>query len=192
MCSVLPTVSKTSTEYGSLALQAPILDSDSVLIDRRNYTFCVDMAAAVASPLALEPMVFSGDVMQYRKWVKQFENIIEPTVKDNHLRLFYLEKYTAGEAREVIEGFLQVRRGMLEKMRLGMLTTYSQCKFSIEFLEKLGQNCICNYRLSVSGNSKIMHCGILINTPYCFYKEMYPCYDHLDNLSFHDGLSCFI
>ena len=94
-CSVLPTVSKTSTEYGSLALQAPILDSDSVLINERNYTFCVDMAAAVASPLALEPMVFSGDVMQYRKWVKQFENIIEPTVKDNHLRLFYLEKYTA-------------------------------------------------------------------------------------------------
>ena len=77
----------------------------------RNYTFCVDMAAAFAGPfpLALEPMVFSGDVMQYRKWVKQFENIIEPSVKDNHLRLFYLEKYTAGEAREVIEGFLQVR-----------------------------------------------------------------------------------
>ena len=85
------------------------------------------MAAAFAGPfpLALEPMVFSGDVMQYRKWVKQFENIIEPSVKDNHLRLFYLEKYTAGEAREVIEGFLQVRRGMLEKMRLGMLTTYN-------------------------------------------------------------------
>ena len=77
------------------------------------------MAAAFAGPfpLALEPMVFSGDVMLYRKWVKQFENIIEPTVKDNHLRLFYLEKYTAGEAREVIEGYLQVRRGMLEKMR---------------------------------------------------------------------------
>ena len=69
------------------------------------------MAAAFAGPfpLALEPMVFSGDVIQYRKWVKQFENIIESSVKDNHLRLFYLEKYTSGEAREVIEGFLQVR-----------------------------------------------------------------------------------
>ena len=49
-----------------------------------------------------------------------------------------------------------------------MLTTFPQCSFSLEFPEILSQNptCLCYNRQSVSGISKIMHCGILINMPY--------------------------
>ena len=38
--------------------------------------------------------------------------------------------------------------------------------FLLEFSEILSQNHICYHSLSVSGISKIMHCGILINMPY--------------------------
>ena len=48
----------------------------------------------------------------------------------------------------------------------GMLTAFQQRNFSLELPEILSQNHICYYWLSFSGNSKIMHCGILINMPY--------------------------
>ena len=48
----------------------------------------------------------------------------------------------------------------------GMLTTFPQCIFSLEFPEILSQNHICYHELSVSGISEIMHCEILINMPY--------------------------
>ena len=48
----------------------------------------------------------------------------------------------------------------------GMLTTFPQCNFSLEFQEILSQNNTCYHWLSVSGSSKIMYCGILINVPY--------------------------
>ena len=51
----------------------------------------------------------------------------------------------------------------------GMLTTFPQCNFSLEFPEILSQNLICYHRLSVSGNSEMMHCGKLMSMPY--YKD---------------------
>ena len=47
-----------------------------------------------------------------------------------------------------------------------MLTTFPQCNFSLGFPEILSQNLIRRHLLSVLGNSKTMHYGILINTPY--------------------------
>ena len=54
-----------------------------------------------------------------------------------------------------------------------MLTTFPRCNFSLEVPEILSQNLICYHWLSVSGNSKIMHCGILINMPYCWIPYTY-------------------
>ena len=52
-----------------------------------------------------------------------------------------------------------------------MLTTFPQSNSSLEFPEILSQNLLCYHWLSVSGNSKTMHCGILINMPYSeFYQ----------------------
>ena len=47
-----------------------------------------------------------------------------------------------------------------------MLTTFPHCNFSSEFPKILSQNLICYHWLSMAGNSKTMHCGILINMPY--------------------------
>ena len=47
-----------------------------------------------------------------------------------------------------------------------MLTTFPQRNFSLELPEILSKNHICYHWLSVSGISKIMYCGILINMPY--------------------------
>ena len=52
-----------------------------------------------------------------------------------------------------------------------MLTTFPQCKFKLEFPEILSQNYICYQWLSVSGISEILHCGILINMPYCMHTQ---------------------
>ena len=54
-----------------------------------------------------------------------------------------------------------------------MLTTFPQCNFSLEFLEILSQNHIRYHWLSVSGNSKIKHCGIVINMPFWGYMLDY-------------------
>ena len=54
----------------------------------------------------------------------------------------------------------------------GMLTTFSQCNFSLEFPEILSQNPICYHWLSMPGNSNIMHFGILINMPYYFRVDI--------------------
>ena len=51
----------------------------------------------------------------------------------------------------------------------GMLTTFPQCNFSLEFPEIFSENHICYHWLCVSGISKIMHCGTLINRPYCTF-----------------------
>ena len=50
-----------------------------------------------------------------------------------------------------------------------MITTFPQRNFSMEFPEILSQDYIpvCYHWLSTSEISKVMHCGILINMPYC-------------------------
>ena len=52
-----------------------------------------------------------------------------------------------------------------------MWTMFPQCNFSQEFPEILRQNLICYHSLSVSGNSEVMHCGILINTLYIVLEK---------------------
>ena len=53
--------------------------------------------------------------------------------------------------------------GIVQK---GMLTTFPQWNFALEFPEILSQNIISYHWRSVSGNSVMMHNGILINMPF--------------------------
>lgn len=55
-----------------------------------------------------EPEIFRSDVLQYPFWSKSFKTIIEDQTHKAAQRLFYLGKYTAGEAREAISGFLSL------------------------------------------------------------------------------------
>ena len=60
-------------------------------------------------------------------------------------------------------GFIFV---FFELLQEDVSTTFPQGNFSSEFPEALSQNHICYHWLSVSGNSEIMHCGILIYMSY--------------------------
>ena len=51
-------------------------------------------------------------------------------------------------------------------MTIGHVEDILTMQFSLEFPEILSQNLICFHLLSVSGNSEIIHCGILFNMPY--------------------------
>ncbi|XP_063592525.1 uncharacterized protein LOC134769716 [Penaeus indicus] len=53
-----------------------------------------------------EPEVFKGDILQYSMWVKSFDTLIESKTKVAAERMYYLSKYTDGEAKEVISGLL--------------------------------------------------------------------------------------
>ena len=47
----------------------------------------------------------------------------------------------------------------------GMITTIPQSRFWSDFPETHSQNLICYHWLSMPGNSKILHCGILFDMP---------------------------
>ena len=68
----------------------------------------------------------------------------------------------------------------LDSNHKGVLTTFPQCNISLEFPEMLCQN----YYMSVSGISKILHCGILIDMPhvrrmFVLLHEVNPSYNKL-------------
>ena len=73
------------------------------------------------------------------------------------------------------------------KNKLCLIWAFPQCKFSLEFPEISSQDLmLCYHWLSVSGNSEILHCGILIDMPYCNSTHLarisYPCLALNDSL----------
>ena len=55
-----------------------------------------------------QPEVFSGDFLQYPIWIKPFETFIDGKTKSSAERLYYLSKFTSGEAKESICGLLSL------------------------------------------------------------------------------------
>jgi hypothetical protein len=53
-----------------------------------------------------EPDIFRGDLPHFPRWMKSFEAIIEVQTRRSLDQLFYLGKYTAGEPRDAIAGYL--------------------------------------------------------------------------------------
>ena len=53
-----------------------------------------------------EPEVFTGNPLRYPNWIKSFETLIERKMQNPSEHLYYLGKYTTGEAKEAISGVL--------------------------------------------------------------------------------------
>ena len=53
-----------------------------------------------------EPEVFDGNLLRYPTWIKSFETFIERKTSDPSERLFYLGRFTSGEAKEAVSGLL--------------------------------------------------------------------------------------
>ena len=58
---------------------------------------------------SLEPEVFDGDIMHYSQWMSSFESLVEENVSSPVQRLYYLGKYTNGEARNAIQALLSLK-----------------------------------------------------------------------------------
>ncbi|XP_028407542.1 uncharacterized protein LOC114530160 [Dendronephthya gigantea] len=53
-----------------------------------------------------QPPMFSGNYFDYPYFINSFESLIESKVEDPKQRLYYLNQFTSGEAREVIKGLV--------------------------------------------------------------------------------------
>ena len=58
-----------------------------------------------------KPPTFSGDVMAYPAFITAFETLIESKVENSMERLYYLDQYMNGKAKELIKGCLQRKDG---------------------------------------------------------------------------------
>ena len=61
--------------------------------------------------LSHEPPTFSGDVMSYPAFIVTFETLIESKVDNSSERMYFLDQYTRGKAKELIKGCLQIKSG---------------------------------------------------------------------------------
>ena len=55
-----------------------------------------------------EPAVYTGNIFDYPAWINSFKVLIEDQCPDYHDRLYYLGKYTSGDAKDAIKGMLAV------------------------------------------------------------------------------------
>ena len=55
-----------------------------------------------------EPETFRGDLLHYPTWQKSFDTIIEKRTDNSSQHLYYLGKYTTGEAKEAVRSFLSL------------------------------------------------------------------------------------
>ena len=55
-----------------------------------------------------EPEVFSGDLLSYPTWKASFTALIEQKTSDPSERLYYLSKYTSGEAKDAIHTLISL------------------------------------------------------------------------------------
>lgn len=53
-----------------------------------------------------KPETFSGELLHYPTWKKSFDTIVERRTDSSSQRLYYLGRYTTGEAKESISGLL--------------------------------------------------------------------------------------
>jgi hypothetical protein len=58
---------------------------------------------------SIEPETFKGDPLEFPRWLTVFESIIEERPISSNQKLIYLAKYTTGEAKEAIQGYLSLR-----------------------------------------------------------------------------------
>ena len=73
----------------------------------------------------LEPDIFCGTVSEFPLWLKSFEAYIEQNTDSCIERLHYLGKYTGGQARKAILGFLTLRSGdAYEKAKCTLVDRY--------------------------------------------------------------------
>ena len=84
--------------------------------------------------------LFDGDPMEYDNFIRAFENIIETKVKRDVERLYYLEQYTIGDAKELVKSCQHMAMyGYREARRLLEKTFGNPYKIASAYIEKLSK-----------------------------------------------------
>ena len=70
-----------------------------------------------------EPDIFWGDLLQFPNWLKAFETIVKGQTTSPGQHLYYLGRFTAGEAKEAINGFITQNTTLAYKEAKTQLTS---------------------------------------------------------------------
>ena len=101
----------TSQSKGGNAVQSPSVENTGAEppIKTEELSSVVKMIAEQQQMSLLpvqRPPVFSGNYFDYAAFINAFESLIESRVTDPKQRLYYLNQYTAGDAKESIKGLI--------------------------------------------------------------------------------------
>ena len=112
--AIPPAVSQNTVMLGTESHETnTVTDSPSLPLD--NSSIVQAQLNAISKLLEIknqnrlplpEPGVFRGDPLQFPIWLKAFETLIEGRATNPAERLHFLGKYVAGDARELIKGFM--------------------------------------------------------------------------------------
>ena len=82
--------------------------------------------------------VFDGDILQFRTFMSSFEHNIELKTDDAQDKLFYLEQYTKGQARELVRScqHMDGNQGYLRAKRLLHEQFGNEYKISMAYIDK--------------------------------------------------------
>ena len=92
----------------------PFATGDSPPIQPIQPCDLTDLATTLADQVSIgrlpppEPGVFSGNPLEYPKWLAAFESLIETKAVKPAERLYYLKRYLSGEARDAVEGYFML------------------------------------------------------------------------------------
>ena len=83
--------------------------------------------------------VFEGNPMEYNNFIRAFENIIEAKVANSSERLYYLEQFTAGQARELVKSCYHIPpdRGYQEARALLRRNYGNEYKIAAAYVDKV-------------------------------------------------------
>ena len=101
----------TSQSKGGNAVQSPSVENTGAEppIKTEELSSVVKMIAEQQHMSLLpvqRPPVFSGNYFNYAAFINAFESLIESRVTDPKQRLYYLNQYSAGDAKESIKGLI--------------------------------------------------------------------------------------
>ena len=101
----------TSQSKGGNAVQSPSVENTGAEtpIKTEDLSSVVKLIAEQQQMSLLpvqRPPVFSGNYFDYATFINAFESLIECRVTDPKQRLYYLNQYTAGDAKESIKGLI--------------------------------------------------------------------------------------
>ena len=88
-----------------------------------------------------EPPTFSGNVFDYAAFITAFDSIICNNILTDKDRLYFLNKYTIGQANEVVKGFLAVNSDNAYKEAWNVLVI--QCMW----LKPISLGCVIGLQL---------------------------------------------